>query len=197
MTIHTRQRSCLSNVHGNNMRIVNVLFVALFVTACNDTTSKFEATKTTESLLVKNREATEKLYSEANKFYEQGDVQGAKSLLIKAIEVNDVHSKELLGIILLKEPKVMDVKRGFSLISEAADDGLASAQFYLGSCLYDDGCSLPENKVLSAYYLTQALNNGEGGAQMLLGFLDEEIGDTAIDQKTYAVELNRYIEQLN
>ncbi|MCE9845587.1 hypothetical protein NB557_11130 [Vibrio alginolyticus] len=179
------------------MRIVNVLFVALFVTACNDTTSKFEATKTTESLLVKNREATEKLYSEANKFYEQGDVQGAKSLLIKAIEVNDVHSKELLGIILLKEPKVMDVKRGFSLISEAADDGLASAQFYLGSCLYDDGCSLPENKVLSAYYLTQALNNGEGGAQMLLGFLDEEIGDTAIDQKTYAVELNRYIEQLN
>lgn len=197
MTIHTRQRSCLSNVHGNNMRIVNVLFVALFVTACNDTTSKFEATKTTESLLVKNREATEKLYSEANKFYEQGDVQGAKSLLIKAIEVNDVYSKELLGIILLKEPKVMDVKRGFSLISEAADDGLASAQFYLGSCLYDDGCSLPENKVLSAYYLTQALNNGEGGAQMLLGFLDEEIGDTAIDQKTYAVELNRYIEQLN
>lgn len=197
MTIHTRQRSCLSNVHGNNMRIVNVLFVALFVTACNDTTSKFEATKTTESLLVKNREATEKLYSEANKFYEQGDVQGAKSLLIKAIEVNDVHSKELLGIILLKESKVMDVKRGFSLISEAADDGLASAQFYLGSCLYDDGCSLPENKVLSAYYLTQALNNGEGGAQMLLGFLDEEIGDTAIDQKTYAVELNRYIEQLN
>lgn len=197
MTIHTRQRSCLSNVHGNNMRIVNVLFVAIFVTACNDTTSKFEATKTTESLLVKNREATEKLYSEANKFYEQGDVQGAKSLLIKAIEVNDVHSKELLGIILLKEPKVMDVKRGFSLISEAADDGLASAQFYLGSCLYDDGCSLPENKVLSAYYLTQALNNGEGGAQMLLGFLDEEIGDTAIDQKTYAVELNRYIEQLN
>lgn len=197
MTIHTRQRSCLSNVHGNNMRIVNVLLVALFVTACNDTTSKFEATKTTESLLVKNREATEKLYSEANKFHEQGDVQGAKSLLIKAIEVNDVHSKELLGIILLKEPKVMDVKRGFSLISEAADDGLASAQFYLGSCLYDDGCSLPENKVLSAYYLTQALNNGEGGAQMLLGFLDEEIGDTAIDQKTYAVELNRYIEQLN
>ncbi|MFH4555961.1 tetratricopeptide repeat protein [Vibrio diabolicus] len=179
------------------MRIINVLFVALFVTACNDTTSKFEATKTTESLLVKNREATEKLYSEANKFYEQGDVQGAKSLLIKAIEVNDVHSKELLGIILLKEPKVMDVKRGFSLISEAADDGLASAQFYLGACLYDDGCSLPENKVLSAYYLTQALNNGEGGAQMLLGFLDEEIGDTAIDQKTYAVELNRYIEQLN
>lgn len=197
MTIHTRQRSCLSNVHGNNMRIVNVLLVALFVTACNDTTSKFEATKTTESLLVKNREATEKLYSEANKFYEQGDVQGAKSLLIKAIEVNDVYSKELLGIILLKEPKVMDIKRGFSLISEAADDGLASAQFYLGSCLYDDGCSLPENKVLSAYYLTQALNNGEGGAQMLLGFLDEEIGDTAIDQKTYAVELNRYIEQLN
>ncbi|MFH4740021.1 tetratricopeptide repeat protein [Vibrio diabolicus] len=179
------------------MRIVNVLLVALFVTACNDTTSKFEATETTESLLVKNREATEKLYSEANKFYEQVDVQGAKSLLIKAIEVNDVYSKELLGIILLKEPKVMDVKRGFSLISEAADDGLASAQFYLGSCLYDDGCSLPENKVLSAYYLTQALNNGEGGAQMLLGFLDEEIGDTAIDQKTYAVELNRYIEQLN
>ncbi|TOH48290.1 hypothetical protein CGI79_24345, partial [Vibrio parahaemolyticus] len=71
---------------------------------CNDTTSKFEATKTTESHLVKNREATEKLYSEANKFYEQGDVQGAKSLLIKAIEANDVHSKELLGIILLKEP---------------------------------------------------------------------------------------------
>ena len=63
--------------------------------------------------------------------------------------------------------------------------------------MYDDGCGLPENKVLSAYYLTQALNNGEGGAQMLLGFLDEEIGDTAIDQKTYAVELNRYIEQLN
>lgn len=197
MTIHTRQQSCLSNVHGNNMRIVNVLLVALFVTACNDTTSKFEATKTTESLLTKNREAPEQLYSEANKFYEQGDVQGAKSLLIKAIEVDDVHSKELLGIILLKEPKVMDVKRGFSLISEAADDGLASAQFYLGSCLYDDGCGLPENKVLSAYYLTQALNNGEGGAQMLLGFLDEEIGDTAIDQKTYAVELNRYIEQLN
>ncbi|TON64414.1 tetratricopeptide repeat protein, partial [Vibrio parahaemolyticus] len=159
--------------------------------------SKFEATKTTESHLVKNREATEKLYREANKFYEQGDVQGAKSLLIKAIEANDVHSKELLGIILLKEPTVMDVKRGFFLISEAADDGLASAQFYLGSCLYDDGCSLPENKVLSAYYLTQALNNGEGGAQMLLGFLDEEIGDTVIDQKTYAVELNRYIEQLN
>ncbi|MCV5657559.1 hypothetical protein OFN54_40060, partial [Escherichia coli] len=75
------------------------------------------------------------------KFYEQGDVQGAKSLLIKAIEANDVHSKELLGIILLKEPTVMDVKRGFFLISEAADDGLASAQFYLGSCLYDDGCS--------------------------------------------------------
>ncbi|GAK17769.1 hypothetical protein JCM19053_1839 [Vibrio sp. JCM 19053] len=49
--------------------------------------------------------------------------------------------------------------------------------------MYDDGCGLPENKVLSAYYLTQALNNGEGGAQMLLGFLDEEIGDTAIDQK--------------
>ncbi len=179
------------------MRIVNVLFVVLLVTACNDTTSKFEATKTTESLLTKTREAPEQLYSEANKFYEQGDVQGAKSLLIKAIEVDDVHSKELLGVILLKEPKVMDVKRGFSLISEAADDGLASAQFYLGSCLYDDGCGLLENKVLSAYYLTQALNNGEGGAQMLLGFLDEEIGDTAIDEKTYAVELNRYIEQLN
>ncbi|EGQ9176709.1 hypothetical protein R7E47_18395 [Vibrio sp. Vb1026] len=179
------------------MRIVNVLLVVLLVTACNDTTSKFEATKTTESLLTQAREAPEQLYSEANKFYEQGDVQGAKSLLIKAIEVDDVHSKELLGVILLKEPKVMDVKRGFSLISEAADDGLASAQFYLGSCLYDDGCGLLENKVLSAYYLTQALNNGEGGAQMLLGFLDEEIGDTAIDEKTYAVELNRYIEQLN
>ncbi|CCO60993.1 sel1 repeat family protein [Vibrio nigripulchritudo] len=137
------------------------------------------------------------LYKEANSLYEVGDVLGAVTKLELAVEMGDIHSKELLGFLLLREPEVTNINRGFALVTKAAESGLASAQFYLGSCLYDDGCGIPENKTLSAYWLARAKQGGESGADMLLGFLQEELDSLHISDSQYQSARDSYQKQLN
>ncbi|GAL07101.1 hypothetical protein JCM19237_4517 [Photobacterium aphoticum] len=127
------------------------------------------------------------LYAKANTQLEHDDLDSAKATLQLAVDQGDIPSKELLGVLLLKETKQEQHLQGFKLITDAAQTNWPSAQFYLGSCLYSGSCGLPENKALSLYWLKRALDNGEVGAQMMIGFLEEELGISKITQEEYLV----------
>lgn len=179
------------------MKDLILLILVFLLVACNESNSivaemegNKQEPKSTSSV------SASQLYREANVLYEQGDIKGAQSKLVVAATRGDNHAKELLGFILLRESEVSDLKKGFRLVTEAAEGGLVSAQFYLGTCLYDDGCGIPENRILSAYWLEKALENGESGAEMLLSFLKEDSNDTGIDEMQYVESLSAYWQQL-
>lgn len=174
-----------------------LLILVFLLVACNESNSIVAEIKGNKQDSQSTSSASaSQLYREANVLYERGDIKGAQSKLEVAATSGDLHAKELLGFILLRESEVSDLIKGFRLVTESAEGGLVSAQFYLGSCLYDDGCGIPENKILSAYWLKKALENGESGAEMLLGFLEEDSSDTGIDEKQYVESLSVYWQQL-
>jgi|GEM_PF-2803398 len=180
------------------MKIFIVLSLVLLLPACSENNQIVVVTENRQEERQSTSSAVAlQLYREANELYEQGDIKGAQSKLEVAVNSGEPHAKELLGFILLREPEVLDLKKGFRLVTEVAKEGLASAQFYLGSCLYDDGCGIPENKILSAYWLRKALENGESGAKMLLGFLEEDSSDTHINETQYIENYSAYLQQLN
>ncbi|BBL90474.1 hypothetical protein VroAM7_31270 [Vibrio rotiferianus] len=178
------------------MQNLYFLFLVLFVSACSENEKNIAKLSGNSLSNAESVVSTHELYAEANELYEQGRISDAVTKLEVAVERGNEYGRELLGLILLREPSVQNIARGFSLMSDAAQGGLASAQFYLGSCLYDDGCYLPENKTLSAYYLSQAFENGEMGAEMLLGFLDDELGEVKLSPKEFESMLEQYKNNL-
>ncbi|MFN1648794.1 hypothetical protein [Vibrio rotiferianus] len=178
------------------MKSLPLILLCIAVSACAEYKKGAPESSSGNALKTQLAASTHELYAEANELYEQGRISDAVTKLEVAVERGDEYCRELLGLILLREPSVQNIARGFSLMSEAAQGGLASAQFYLGSCLYDDGCYLPENKTLSAYYLSQAFENGEVGAEMLLGFLEDELGEVKLSPKELESMLGQYKNNL-
>ncbi|USD66330.1 hypothetical protein [Vibrio sp. SCSIO 43136] len=125
-------------------------------------------------------------FVEGNELYEKGKINEAIIKLTMSADMGDLYAKELLGFLYLKEEQIKDRVQGYKLMSEAALGGLASAQFYLGSCLYNSGCGIPENKSLSLYWLIKARDSGETSAGILIDILQNDEGVPTINEKEYS-----------
>ena len=174
------------------MKIVAPFVIAFILAGCHDTPQSEPAQLKTENQ--QNHLSSPALYAKANTYLDNGELHAAKAALQMAIDQGDIPSKELLGVLLLNDDNRIDRLKGFQLITDAADTNWSSAQFYLGSCLYSGGCGLPENKSLSLYWLRRALDNGETGAKMMIGFIEEELGHIDITNDEFRKN-QRWVEQ--
>lgn len=180
LVIPMEQLFYLLNVFGRWVMKILILLLSIFLLACEGNSQL----------------SSQQLFHEGNELYEKGEVYEAVEKLIMSADMGDLYAKELLGFLYLREEPVKDRIQGYKLMSEAAEEGLASAQFYLGSCLYNSGCGIPKNKSMSLYWLIKARNNGEIGASILIDILQDDEGVRALNEKEYAVIQREFLEAL-
>jgi TPR repeat protein len=63
-----------------------------------------------------------------------------------------------------------DYVTAFKLLQPLADNGIASAQYFLG-VMYDEGSGVPRDRVQAAVWLRKAAEQDNGGAQFKLAFM--------------------------
>ncbi|MCG3748668.1 sel1 repeat family protein [Vibrio cincinnatiensis] len=169
----------LLSVFGRWIMKILILLLSIFLLACEGNSQL----------------SSQQLFHEGNELYEKGEIHEAVEKLVMSADMGDLYAKELLGFLYLREVPVKDRTQGYKLMSEAAEKGLASAQFYLGSCLYSSGCGIPENKSMSLYWLIKARDNGEIGAGILINILQDDEVKT-LNEKEYAVIQREFLEAL-
>ena len=92
------------------------------------------------------------------------------SLLEKACELGNVHAKNMLTNIYLKDKDIEGIKRIIPLLTESAEKGVDTAQFALAKCFLleeESVCNLPQ----AIKWLTLSAEQGNQFAQYSLGRL--------------------------